>query len=101
MLIQEATELVKIFGSIWRRPNKRLYMSIIQLTVASMLVPVEGPEYETIYAFGGLCEIDSIKEIMYLNDICDRLGMDTISAGNLVAFTIEAARQRRIQLKID
>jgi len=62
---------------------------------------IEGPEYETIYAFGGLCEIDSIEEIMYLNDICDRLGVDTISAGNLVAFTIEAARQGRTQLKID
>ena len=62
---------------------------------------IEGPEYETIYAFGGLCEVDSIEEIMYLNDICDRLGMDTISAGNLVAFAIEASRQGRIDLKID
>ncbi|MBF0530422.1 MAG: aldehyde:ferredoxin oxidoreductase, partial [Deltaproteobacteria bacterium] len=48
----------------------------------------EGPEYETIYAFGGLCMIDSIEEILYLNDICDRLGMDTITAGNLCAFAI-------------
>jgi aldehyde:ferredoxin oxidoreductase len=62
---------------------------------------IEGPEYETIYSFGGLCEIDSIQEIMHLNDICDRLGMDTISAGNLVAFTIEAAKQGKVQLKID
>jgi len=62
---------------------------------------IEGPEYETIYSFGGLCEIGSIEEIMYLNDICDRLGMDTISAGNLVAFTIEAARKGRIDLDID
>ena len=62
---------------------------------------IEGPEYETIYAFGGLCEVDSIEEIMYLNDICDRMGMDTISAGNLVAFTIEASRQGRIALKIN
>jgi aldehyde:ferredoxin oxidoreductase len=62
---------------------------------------IEGPEYETIYAFGGLCEVDRIEEIMYLNDICDRLGMDTITAGNLAAFAIEAARQKRIHLKID
>jgi aldehyde:ferredoxin oxidoreductase len=61
---------------------------------------IEGPEYETIYSFGGLCDINSIEEIMYLNDICDRLGMDTISAGNLLAFTIEASRQGKIQLKI-
>lgn len=52
---------------------------------------LEGPEYETLYAFGGLCCIDSIEEIVHLNDLCDRLGMDTISAGNLVAFAMEAA----------
>jgi len=62
---------------------------------------IEGPEYETIYAFGGLCLIDSIEEIAYLNDLCDRLGMDTITGGNLCAFTIEAARRGRISLPID
>ena len=62
---------------------------------------IEGPEYETIYAFGGICEVSDIEEIMYLNDICDRLGMDTITAGNLVGFAIEASRQSRIDLKID
>jgi len=62
---------------------------------------IEGPEYETIFAFGGLCMIDDIKEIAYLNDLCDRLGMDTISAGNLCAFAIEASRRKRIDLSID
>ena len=62
---------------------------------------IEGPEYETIYAFGGLCMIDSIEEIAYLNDICDRLGMDTISAGNLCAFTIEAAKRGKTDYPID
>jgi len=62
---------------------------------------VEGPEYETIYAFGGLCLVNSIEEIIYLNDICDRLGMDTISAGNLCAFTIEAVHLDRIDYRID
>jgi aldehyde:ferredoxin oxidoreductase len=62
---------------------------------------IEGPEYETIFAFGGLCMIDSIEEIAYLNDICDRLGMDTISAGNLCGLTIEAARKKKIDVKVD
>ena len=57
---------------------------------------IEGPEYETIYAFGGLCEVDSIEEIAYLNDVCDRLGLDTITAGNLAALTIEAVAQKRV-----
>lgn len=62
---------------------------------------IEGPEYETIFAFGGLCEIGSIEEIAYLNDLCDRLGIDTITAGNLAGLTIEAARQGKIDHPID
>jgi len=62
---------------------------------------VEGPEYETIYAFGGLCEISAIEDILYLNDICDRLGLDTISAGNLAALAIEAGRQGIIPKEAD
>ena len=62
---------------------------------------IEGPEYETIYAFGGLCLIDSLEEIAYLNDICDRLGVDTITAGNLCGLTIEAARRKKIDYTID
>jgi aldehyde:ferredoxin oxidoreductase len=61
---------------------------------------IGGPEYETIYAFGGLCMIDRIEEIIYLNDICDRLGMDTISAGNLAAFAIEASSRGVIDEKL-
>ena len=61
---------------------------------------IEGPEYETIYAFGGLCMVHEIEEVAYLNDICDRLGIDTISAGSLCAFAIEASETGRIQEKI-
>jgi len=45
--------------------------------------------------------VDSIEEIAYLNDVCDRLGIDTISAGNLAAFTMEASRQGKIDYTID
>ncbi len=61
---------------------------------------LEGPEYETIYTFGGLCMIDSIEEIIYLNHICDSLGMDTITAGNLVAFTMAAVEQEKCDYPI-
>jgi len=52
-------------------------------------VVVEGPEYETLFAFGSLCGNDSLESIAKANEICDRLGMDTISAGNVVAFAME------------
>ncbi len=61
---------------------------------------LEGPEYETIYAFGGLCMIDDMAEIAHLNDLCDRLGMDTITAGNLCALTIEAKLSGKISENI-
>lgn len=61
---------------------------------------IEGPEYETLYAFGGLCMIDSIEEICYLNDLCDRLGMDTITSGNLCAFTMEAVERGKVDYDI-
>ena len=62
---------------------------------------IEGPEYETIYAFGGLCLIEEMEEIAYLNDLCDRYGMDTITTGNLCAFTIEAVRRGKVEYDID
>ncbi|ROQ90980.1 aldehyde ferredoxin oxidoreductase family protein [Desulfosoma caldarium] len=62
---------------------------------------IEGPEYETIYAFGGLCAIDALDEIAHLNDLCDRLGMDTITAGNMAAFAIEASRRGKIEERLE
>ncbi len=54
---------------------------------------IEGPEFETIYAIGGLNCIEGLEEVAYLNDVCDRLGLDTMSAGNLSAFAIEAYKR--------
>lgn len=62
---------------------------------------LEGPEYETIYSFGGLCMVDDMAEIIHLNDICDRLGMDTITAGNLCGLAIEAKLRDKIDFDIE
>ena len=50
---------------------------------------VEGPEYETIALFGGNCELKTIEEVAYANYLCDELGLDTISAGAVISWTIE------------
>ena len=50
----------------------------------------EGPEYETIMAFGGNCAVDDIVDIMQSNELCDRYGLDTISAGDTVAAYLAA-----------
>lgn len=62
---------------------------------------LEGPEFETIYAIGGLNCVDSLEEVAYLNDLCDRLGLDTISAGNLSAFATEAYKRGKTDFVID
>lgn len=49
---------------------------------------IEGPEYETLFALGSLCGNDDLESIIKANEICDRLGIDTISAGNAVAFAM-------------
>ena len=61
---------------------------------------IEGPEYETIYSFGGLCMVEDMAEVAHLNDLCDRLGMDTITAGNLCALAMEARELGRIDFDI-
>jgi aldehyde:ferredoxin oxidoreductase len=50
---------------------------------------VEGPEHETATMLGPACGIDSIEAITYANLLCDDLGLDTISAGNVVGFAME------------
>ena len=50
---------------------------------------VEGPEYETIALFGGNCVLKTIEEVAYANYLCDELGIDTISAGVVIGWTIE------------
>jgi len=58
---------------------------------------VEGPEYETIFAFGGLCMIDSLPAIAKINELCDGYGIDTITAGNVVGFAIEAYKLGKLE----
>ncbi|WP_254768500.1 aldehyde ferredoxin oxidoreductase family protein [Salinilacihabitans rarus] len=56
-------------------------------------VAVDGPEYETQYALGGNVEVDDIEAVAKANEICDRLGLDTIDAGNAIAWAMEAAER--------
>jgi len=59
---------------------------------------ISGPDYQTVAAFGGLCLIHPLEEIIYLNDLCNRLGLDTVSAGNVIAFVMKASQDGRLDL---
>ncbi len=48
-----------------------------------------GPEYEAIAMFGTNCLVDSLEAVAKANDLCNRYGLDVISAGALVGFAME------------
>ncbi len=47
------------------------------------------PEYETCCAFGGLVMNKDMDAIYVINELLNRAGMDSISAGSTVAFALE------------
>lgn len=50
---------------------------------------IDGPEYETIFAFGPLVGLSDRQFIIDANAMCDAYGIDTISTGVCVAFACE------------
>jgi aldehyde:ferredoxin oxidoreductase len=50
-------------------------------------------EYETLFALGPLCGIGDRRAVLEGARVCDRLGLDTISAGATVAFAMECAEK--------
>lgn len=50
---------------------------------------IEGPEYETAAFLGSGSMVNSIKDISWANEMCNDLGMDTISAGITCSFAME------------
>jgi aldehyde:ferredoxin oxidoreductase len=53
----------------------------------------EGPDYETVYSLGSCCGIYDYGAIIHADAMCDRLGIDTISAGVSIAFAMECAQK--------
>ena len=50
---------------------------------------IEGPEYETTAFLGSGSMVNSIKDVAWANEMCNDLGMDTISAGITCSFAME------------
>jgi aldehyde:ferredoxin oxidoreductase len=49
----------------------------------------EGPEYETSWAFSADCGIDDLVAVIKANNICNKMGLDTISTGATIASAME------------
>ncbi len=48
-----------------------------------------GPEYETLAMIGSNILLDDVKALAKANDLCNRYGIDTISTGAFIGFTME------------
>ena len=48
-----------------------------------------GPEYETVASLGSNCGIDNLEAIAKGHELCNALGLDTISTGASIAFAME------------
>ena len=59
----------------------------------------DSPEFETLCMLGSNLLNDDLSLIAKANDLCNRLGMDTISVGGVLAFAIEAYEKGFITIK--
>jgi aldehyde:ferredoxin oxidoreductase len=50
---------------------------------------IEGPEYETTAFLGSGSMVNNIKDVAWANELCNDLGLDTISAGVTCSFAME------------
>jgi len=56
----------------------------------------KGPEYETIAGFGPNLLIDNLVEVVRLGELCDKYGMDTISAANTIGLAFHLYEMGRV-----
>ncbi len=59
----------------------------------------EGPDYETIWSLGGNLANTDIASLIAADSLCDKLGVDTVSAGNAIGFAYELFQRGIISKK--
>jgi aldehyde:ferredoxin oxidoreductase len=62
-------------------------------------IKTEGPEYETLWGFGGLCGNHALDAIIKANDLCLEYGLDSISAAGVISFGMECFERGLISAK--
>ncbi len=90
----------RIAGSVYGDGMKRKHLACFACPIACAkaieftkgdhsVVTTSQPEYETIAAFGSNLMNDDPKELAVQNMLCNRYGIDTISAGVAIGFLFE------------
>ena len=52
-------------------------------------ITTEGPEFETMYSYGGVTGVENIDAVIAADRLADELGLDTMSSGVAIAFAME------------
>ena len=60
----------------------------------------EGPEYETVFSLGSCCLVWDLENIWRTNNLCNDLGLDTISTGVTIACAMELSERGLIPEKV-
>ncbi len=58
-------------------------------------------EYESLFALGPMCGINDPDVVLAAAQICDEVGIDTISAGATIAFAMDCAERNWISEKLN
>ncbi|MCE7738549.1 MAG: aldehyde ferredoxin oxidoreductase family protein [Candidatus Heimdallarchaeota archaeon] len=58
---------------------------------------VDGPEYETTALLGSNCGINDLAAVAKASEMCDDLGIDTITAGATISFAMECVEKGYLQ----
>jgi len=85
-------ETFKELYFVKRKPCSGCPISCARVT-ATPEAEGKGPEFETIWAYGALCGINDLEQIIHANYNSNKYGFDTISAGNAIACAMELSEK--------
>lgn len=57
----------------------------------------EGPEYETVWAFGSQCGVNDLERVAEANYVCNEEGLDTISTGSTIGCAMELSQKGMLE----
>ena len=81
-----------------RHHEKTVACAACPIACEQVMKVAEGPQtgarvsvdYETLFALGPCCDIDDLPAIIRAAELCDTMGMDTLSTGVTLAWAMEA-----------
>ncbi len=81
--------------------KKRRACPFCQVACGRVNAEGEGPEYETLWALGVNLSIFDIGKVLRLNNLCNELGLDTISTGSTIGMAAELSETGKLPFSVN